>query len=153
MKYNPKWCEIEENLLPDQQASNRPDICARVFDIKKDELINRIEKKKCFGDTIGKLYVIEFLKCGLPHAHIFVILKQNCKINTPEQTDSYISAQIPDKNDNFVLHDIIMRHNVRGPYHNDLCLIDGKCLKHFLKPLQACRLHYRRRDTKSTFQP
>ncbi|XP_071581098.1 uncharacterized protein, partial [Temnothorax nylanderi] len=29
MTCNPKWREIEENLLPGQQASDRPDICAR----------------------------------------------------------------------------------------------------------------------------
>jgi len=28
MTCNPKWREIEENLLPGQQASDRPDICA-----------------------------------------------------------------------------------------------------------------------------
>ena len=32
MTCNPKWCEIEENLLPGQSASDR----ARVFNIKKD---------------------------------------------------------------------------------------------------------------------
>jgi len=29
MTCNPKWREIEENLLHGQQASDRPDICAR----------------------------------------------------------------------------------------------------------------------------
>jgi len=29
MTCNPKWCEIEENLLSGQQASDRPDICTR----------------------------------------------------------------------------------------------------------------------------
>jgi len=36
MTCNPKWREIEENLLQGQQASDRPDICARVLNIKKD---------------------------------------------------------------------------------------------------------------------
>ena len=39
MTCNPKWCEIEENLLPGQSASDRPDIVARVSNIKKDYLI------------------------------------------------------------------------------------------------------------------
>ncbi|KMQ91419.1 hypothetical protein RF55_8718 [Lasius niger] len=33
MTCNPKWREIKENILPGQQASDRPDICARVFNI------------------------------------------------------------------------------------------------------------------------
>ena len=31
MTCNPNWREIRDNLLPGQQASDRPDICARVF--------------------------------------------------------------------------------------------------------------------------
>lgn len=35
MTCNPNWKEIQENLLPGQQASDRPDLCARVFHFKK----------------------------------------------------------------------------------------------------------------------
>ena len=35
---NPKWLEIVEELLPGQQAEDRPDIAARVFKMKLDEL-------------------------------------------------------------------------------------------------------------------
>jgi len=35
MTCNPNWREIKENLLPNQQPADRPDICARVFNIKK----------------------------------------------------------------------------------------------------------------------
>lgn len=35
MTCNPNWLEIKENLLPNQQPNDRPDICARIFDIKK----------------------------------------------------------------------------------------------------------------------
>jgi len=31
MTCNPKWREIEKNFLPGQQTSDRPDICACVF--------------------------------------------------------------------------------------------------------------------------
>lgn len=57
MTCNPKWREIEENLLPGQQASDRPDICARVFNIKKDYLINLIVKQKFFGELAAFVYV------------------------------------------------------------------------------------------------
>ena len=35
MTCNPNWRENKDNLLPGQQASDRPDICARVFQLKK----------------------------------------------------------------------------------------------------------------------
>ena len=34
MTCNPNWREIRDNLLPGQQASDRPDICARVLHLK-----------------------------------------------------------------------------------------------------------------------
>ena len=36
MTCNPNWREIRDNLLPGQRASDRPDICARVFHLKKE---------------------------------------------------------------------------------------------------------------------
>ncbi|XP_070517881.1 uncharacterized protein [Cardiocondyla obscurior] len=48
MTCNPNWREIQENLLSGQQPSDRPDICARVFNIKKDYLIDLIVKQKMF---------------------------------------------------------------------------------------------------------
>ena len=46
---NPNWREIKNNLLPCQQASDRPDICALVFHLKKEYLISLITKQKYFG--------------------------------------------------------------------------------------------------------
>ena len=48
MTCNPKWPEIQENLLPGQQPCDRPDIVARVFHLKKDRLLDMIIKKKIF---------------------------------------------------------------------------------------------------------
>ena len=48
MTCNPKWREITENLLPKKTAADRPDICARVFNIKKDYLIDLIIKQNFF---------------------------------------------------------------------------------------------------------
>jgi hypothetical protein len=37
---NPKWPEIKRELLPHQTATNRPDLVARVFHMKKQAIIN-----------------------------------------------------------------------------------------------------------------
>lgn len=42
MTCNPKWPEIQNELLPFQKAEDRPDIVARVFQIKLDELIHQL---------------------------------------------------------------------------------------------------------------
>ena len=39
---NPNWKKIQENLLPSQQVSDRPDLCAQVFHLKKNALLDLI---------------------------------------------------------------------------------------------------------------
>jgi len=133
---NPNWREIKENLLPNQQPSDRPDICARVFNIKKDYLIDIIVRQKYFGDVLAYVYVIEFKKRGLPHIHLLITLKQNCKILNSETVDKFISAEIPNPNENENLHNIVMKHMFHGPC-GDWCLINDKCSKHFPKSFQS----------------
>ena len=48
MTCNPNWREIKDNLLPGQQASDRPDICARVFHLKKRTFNLANNKKEIF---------------------------------------------------------------------------------------------------------
>lgn len=109
--YNPNWREIRENLLSDQQPADRPDICARVFNIKKDYLIDVIVRQKFFGEVLAFVYVIEFQKRGLPHIHLLITLKQNCKISSSETVDRFISTEIPDSNENENLHNVVMKHD------------------------------------------
>ncbi|XP_057335095.1 uncharacterized protein LOC130673899 [Microplitis mediator] len=63
MTCNPKWREITDNLLPGQSASDRPDLVARVFDIKNDVLIQMIVKQNLFGEVIAYNWVV--------HCHIY----------------------------------------------------------------------------------
>ncbi|XP_043463102.1 uncharacterized protein LOC122501545 [Leptopilina heterotoma] len=133
MTCNPKWREITENLLDGQTASDRPDLVARVFELKKEELIFTIVKKKLFGEVKAYVYVVEYQKRGLPHIHLLVTLKSNYKISTPEIVDKYISAEIPNPNENLELHEIVKANMIHGPC-GDWCFDkDGKCSKHFPK--------------------
>jgi len=65
-----------------------------VFKIKLKELINDIHKKHVLGRTIAKIYVIEFQKCGLPHANILIFFAKDCKPHTVEVVDRMISAEL-----------------------------------------------------------
>jgi len=46
---NPKWIEIQQELLPNQTAADRPDLVARVFNLKLKDLLNQIRHKEVFG--------------------------------------------------------------------------------------------------------
>ncbi|XP_058808584.1 uncharacterized protein LOC131674091 [Phymastichus coffea] len=135
MTRNPNWAEIKENLLPGQQASDRPDIVARVFHLKKDRLLDLITKKNFFGQIAAYVYVIEFQKRGLPHMHLLITLKSGFKWTTPDIVDKYISAKFPNKSNNQRLYDIILKHMVHGPC-GDWCTENGKCSKNFPKNFQ-----------------
>jgi len=52
MNCNPNWREIKENLFPNQQP-DKSNICARVFNIKKNYLIDVIVKQKFFGEVLA----------------------------------------------------------------------------------------------------
>ncbi|XP_043463735.1 uncharacterized protein LOC122499439 [Leptopilina heterotoma] len=134
MTCNPNWIEIQENLLPGQIPSDRPDLISRVFNIKKNALIDTIAKKKLFGDVMAYVSVVEYQKRGLPHIHILITLKQNCKITTPEVVDKFILAEIPENDPK--LHDIVIKNMLHGPC-GDWCKDEkGKCNKNFPKKFE-----------------
>jgi len=72
MTTNPKWAEIQENLLPGQTAINRPDIVSRVFALKLKQLLHDLDVDKFFGAIDAMVHVVEYQKRGLPHAHILM---------------------------------------------------------------------------------
>ena len=74
---NPKWPEITRELLPYQIASDRPDLTTRVFHMKLQEMMKDLCEKHCLGRVIAHVYVIEFQKRGLPHAHILLITSRS----------------------------------------------------------------------------
>jgi hypothetical protein len=80
-----------------------------VFKIKLKELINNIHKKHILGRTITRIYVIEFQKRGLPHAHIFIFFFEDCKPHTIEDVDRMISAELSNPETNKLAHKTIAR--------------------------------------------
>lgn len=63
MTSNPLWDEITQmlKLIPNATSSDNPDIVARVFHLKLQQLLDDIQKKEYFGKCAGgKLIVISF---------------------------------------------------------------------------------------------
>ena len=77
---NPSDVDITEHLYPKQEAIDRPDLICIVFNFKLKSIIidltgdNNIHHFGIFGKVIAYIYIIEYQKRGLPHAHILLIL-------------------------------------------------------------------------------
>ncbi len=87
------------------------------------------------GRTIIGIYVIEFQKRGLPHAHILIFFAKDYKPHTVKDVDRMISAELLNRNPNTnrLAHETITRCMMHGPcgdaFLNAPCMEDGKCKK------------------------
>ncbi|XP_021729724.1 uncharacterized protein LOC110696679 [Chenopodium quinoa] len=114
MTCNANWLEIKSELQPGEKAQDRPDIITRIFRAKLLALKKKIMKDKVFGEVAAVIYVVEFQKRGLPHAHFLIILKCNFKIRGPTEYDKFVSAEIPSF-DNPHLRKVVLAHMMHGP--------------------------------------
>ena len=130
---NPRWPEIQDNLLPHQSANDRPDIVSHVFNLKLKELLCDLLQRDALGHIIAYVYTIEFQKRALPHAHMVLCLADADKPRTPEDIDRLVSAEIPDPQLQSQLHDIVKRHMMHGPLgeldRQCVCMENGECKK------------------------
>lgn len=131
MTCNPEWQEIQENLFEGQTTQDRPDLVARVFRAKLQDLKDQLFKKEIFGKAAAQVHVIEFQKRGLPHAHMLIILKPDYKITSPDQFDKFVCAELPDKDRYPHLYELVVQHMIHGPCgalkKNNACMVNGKC--------------------------
>jgi hypothetical protein len=129
-----------------------------VFKIKLKELINDIHKNHIMGRTITGIYVIEFQKCGLPHAHILIFFTEDYKPHTVKDVDRMISAKLSNSETNKLTHETVTRCMMHGPcgaaFPNAPCMEEGKCKKQYPRKFQFETVTdvngypiYRRRDT------
>ena len=128
---DPGWKEIVDNLLPGQNATHRPDLVARVFKGKLNALLKDLKQNGVLGRVVARLYVIEFQKRGLPHAHILLSFAPEHKLRGPDDFDSIVCAQLPDKITHPKLYALVCKHLLHrlcGAEHPEAgCMRDGKC--------------------------
>ena len=147
MTCNPHWPEIKAGLREDQTAQDRPDLVARVFKAKKDQLMQDLITGGIFGKVMAHMSVIEFQKRGLPHAHILIILADEDRTLTNELVDSIVVAELPpdpeDSEDEVAkeqrrrLQTIVLTNMIHGPCGaanpKSPCMDNGRCTKSFPK--------------------
>jgi hypothetical protein len=130
---NPQWLEIKRALLFGQQPQDRPDLVTQVFKIKLKELVNDIHKNHILGPTIVGIYVVEFQKCGLSHAHIFIFFIEDYKPHTVEDVDRMMNVELLDFETNKLAHGTVIRCMMHGPcgaaFSNAPCMEESKCKK------------------------
>ncbi|GJV52660.1 uncharacterized protein Tco_1448401 [Tanacetum coccineum] len=115
MTCNPNWPEIVENLYEGQTAQDRPDLVTRVFRAKLKYLKQQLFTNHIIGVVSSHIYVIEFQKRGLPHAHFLLILTSADKLANPDLYDKVVRAEIPDQNKQPELHQLVLKHMIHGP--------------------------------------
>ena len=133
---NPKWDSVKENVCDGQQPPDRPDIMNRIFNEVVRSLLEDL-KNGCFGPLKARLHTIEGQFRGLKHAHILALLAITL---TVDDIDFIISAQIPDRNEDPELYDLVSSFMLHGPcgpgYSKVPCMEKGKCSKGFPKAYQ-----------------
>ncbi|XP_008184146.1 uncharacterized protein LOC103309715 [Acyrthosiphon pisum] len=134
---NPRWPEIVDNIPYWLNATDRPDLVARVFHAKLKELMRDITVNKVFGNVDAYVYTIEFQKRGLPHAHILIILDEDSKLLIADDVDNVVCAYLPDPASERRLLDSVKSHMIHGPCgplnHNSPCMLDNSCTKKYPK--------------------
>uniref|UniRef100_A0A5S6QVX7 ATP-dependent DNA helicase n=1 Tax=Trichuris muris TaxID=70415 RepID=A0A5S6QVX7_TRIMR len=160
---NPKWREIEENLLPGQSASDRPDLVARIYKLKVDALLHALLHEHVWGRVRAYVSVYEWQKRGLPHTHTLLIMDEDAKPRNPNDVDSIVRAELPDRQAEPLLYDIVSKNMIHRPC-GDLnplapCMLNGACLKRFPKRFRDFTNveidgypEYRRRDDGNTVE-
>ncbi|KAG4043735.1 hypothetical protein PC123_g20794 [Phytophthora cactorum] len=113
MTCSPTWEEIMEKIPDGQTAQNRPDIAAQVWQRNFGAELKDLDEG-VFGRVHARIYVVEFQKRGLPHAHILVILAEEDKPRTRQIIDKMVSAELPDKEKNPQLYETVTTCMIHG---------------------------------------
>ncbi|XP_022024110.1 uncharacterized protein LOC110924409 [Helianthus annuus] len=159
---NPKWPEVKRFLKDSTiKAEDRPDILCRLFKMKLGSIIKDLKDSNYLGEINAVVYTVEFQKRGLPHAHICLFMNVDHKLPTVDHIDPFISAEIPDKNQDPEVYSLVSDYMIHGPCGNANlkcpCMVDKRCSKNFPKKFSSHTTVdsngfpvYRRRDSGHT---
>jgi hypothetical protein len=113
------------------------------------------------GCTIAGIFVVEFQKRGLQHAHILIFFTEDYKPHTVEDVDRMINVELPNSELNKLAHETVTRCTMHGPcgavFPNAPCMEESKCKKQYSHKFQSETVTdvneypiYQRKDTGNT---
>ena len=159
---NPSWPEIINNLKG-RNPQDRPELIVRVFNLKREELMNDL--KTAFGKYKGKVWTLEFQVRGLPHVHILIFIDRALDVNDPDVIDSFVRAELLSlaEDPSGRVNELVKKMMTHGPcgaeFPNAPCMVTDEkagrkiCSKGFPKRFcEATKVNkdgypeYRRRD-------
>lgn len=121
--------------MPGQQATERPDLVARVFQARK--LRFRELARRCFCERVMEVDVVELQKRGLPHLQLLLGIRVGSALLGPDVDDA-ICAEIPAPGP---LRDMVLSMMVHAPCGaanpKAPCMKDGVCQKRFPMAFQS----------------
>lgn len=86
-----------------------------MFQLKLQELLRDIRCGRFFGKLSYIVWVIEFQKRGLPHAHICFRVEGGCPVQNDE-IDAVVRADIPaEREADGRLRALVLKHMIHGP--------------------------------------
>lgn len=136
MTANPSWPEVLEALPPGQLPRDRPDIVARVFELKWKQLLREITEESVLGKAVAWIWSIEF-----QHGHFCVTVQGADKMKISAEIDARVCAEFPSAGSEIQseLHRVVEASMIHGPCGvrnpNAPCMLpDGTCEKHFPAP-------------------
>jgi len=83
---DPACPELIPGLFPGQDASDRPDLIARTFKIKLDDLLHELLDNGVLGEVIAHEYVVGRRKGSKPYADILLTVANEYK---PQATATF----------------------------------------------------------------
>ncbi|UYV74064.1 hypothetical protein LAZ67_11002019 [Cordylochernes scorpioides] len=107
----PPEMNIDDYIL---NPSDRPDLVARVFNLKLQQLLHEIVSQHVLGVVIARVHVVEFQKRGLPHAHMLFMLREEDKPRDRDAIDRLVCAEIPSPTMQVQLYDLLTEANNNG---------------------------------------
>ncbi|PIA65100.1 hypothetical protein AQUCO_00100527v1 [Aquilegia coerulea] len=100
---NPKWPEIQNKFKPGQAALDRPDLVARVFELKRKAIMHEIENRGLFGRVVAKVMTdqVDRIVCAefpdpIKHPALFETIKK-CMVHGPCGTRNMESVCMENK--------------------------------------------------------
>ncbi|CEP09023.1 hypothetical protein, partial, partial [Parasitella parasitica] len=124
---NPAWPEIASGLKDNQRPFDRPDLCARIFNLKLKALFHDIVKRSVLAKIVAYCYTIEFQKLGLPHCHMLLILSEDVNPRTSVDIDNIVSAEIPDPATHPLAYETVITAMIHDPC--GLLNLEAPCAK------------------------